>query len=357
MTATRLAHRYRSGEIHEFRAQGADFIYLVTAGAIFAADDMTRKVLDLLGEHGEMDHDDLVRALVGEGVSATDAEELVRELRLARAIQSAQVVHALMPAAPPADYPLQALVLNVTNQCNLACTYCYEFGADKIATPAGKPKYMSLETAKSSVDFLLKSADRREAVHITFFGGETLMNFRLLRDVVLYADEAAKAAGKRITYSLTTNATLLTDEIIAFLSDHVIGVTVSMDGPPELQDARRVYKNGKGSYAVMEPRLRKLIAGHKTRAVTARVTLSAGVTDVKRIYQHLKHDIGFHEVGFAPVTTAGEERDYALDGDAMTGVLADFEALADEWLDYALQGKVHGFTNVSETISELIAGT
>jgi len=357
MTATRLAHRYRSGEIHEFKAQGADFIYLVTAGAIFAADGMTRKVLDLLGEHGEMDHDDLVRALVAGGVSATDAEELVRELRLARAIQPAHMVHALMPAAPPADYPLQALVLNVTNQCNLACTYCYEFGADKIATPAGKPKYMSLETAKSSVDFLLKSAAVREAVHITFFGGETLMNFRLLRDVVLYADEAAAAAGKRITYSLTTNATLLTDEIIAFLSDHAIGVTVSMDGPPELQDARRVYKNGKGSYAVMEPRLRKLIAGHKTRAVTARVTLSAGVTDVMRIYQHLKHDIGFHEVGFAPVTTAGEERDYALDGDAMTGVLADFEALADEWLDYALQGKMHGFTNVSETISELIAGT
>jgi len=237
---TTLAHRYRSGEIHEFRAAGADFIYLVTAGAIFEADALTRKVLDLLGTHGEIDHDDLVRALVADGVAATDAEELVRELRLARAIESTQVVHALMPAAPPADYPLQALVFNVTNQCNLACTYCYEFGADKIATPAGKPKYMSLETAKSSVDFQLRSADRREAVHITFFGGETLMNFRLLREVVLYADEAAAAAGKRITYSLTTNATLLTDEIIAFLSDHAIGVTVSMDGPAELQDARRV---------------------------------------------------------------------------------------------------------------------
>ena len=160
-----------------------------------------------------------------------------------------------------------------------------------------------------------------------------------------------------MTYSLPTNATLLTDEIVAFRSDHAIGVTVSMDGPPEMQDARRVYKNGKGSYAVMEPRLRKLIAGHKTRAVTARVTLSAGVTDVQRIYRHLKHDIGFHEVGFAPVTTSGEERDYSLDSDAMTGILSDFEALADEWLEYALQGKVHGFTNVSETITELIAGT
>lgn len=351
---TLLAHRYRAGEIHEFKAAGADFIYLVTAGAIFAADGATRKVLDLLGQ-GELGHDELVAALVADGLSAVDAEGLVRELRLARAIEPTQVVHGLTPAAPPADFPLQALVLNVTNQCNLACTYCYEFGADKIATPAGKPKYMTVETARSSVDFLLASAGHREAVHITFFGGETLMNFRLLRDVVLYADEAAAAAGKRITYSLTTNATLLTDEIIQFLSDHAVGVTVSMDGPAELQDARRVYKNGKGSYAVMEPRLRKLIAGHKTRAVTARVTLSAGVTDVRRIYNHLKHDIGFHEVGFAPVTSA-DEREYSLNGDAMAGVLADFEALADEWLAYALQGKVHGFTNVSETLSELISG-
>jgi uncharacterized protein len=88
-------------------------------------------------------------------------------------------------------------VLNVTNQCNLACTYCYEFGADKIATPAGKPKYMALETAKSSVDFLLAGSGNREAVHITFFGGETLMNFRLLRDVVGYANEQAAAQGAR----------------------------------------------------------------------------------------------------------------------------------------------------------------
>jgi uncharacterized protein len=97
---------------------------------------------------------------------------------------------------------LQALVLNITNQCNLACTYCYEFGADKIATPNGKPKYMTLDTAKASVDLLLAQSGNRPAVHITFFGGETLMNFPLLRDVVAYA--TSQAAGRTITFSLTT---------------------------------------------------------------------------------------------------------------------------------------------------------
>ncbi len=347
--------RYRRGEMHEFRAKDTDFIYLVSAGAIFALDEATRGVFDLLGE-GEMGHGELVAALIGAGHERADAEGLVRELRLVRAIHSDQFVPVPAPKAPPADYPLQALVLNVTNQCNLACTYCYEFGSDKIATPQGKPKYMTIDTAKASVDFLLDSSGNREAVHITFFGGETLMNFKLLREVVLYANGAAAARGRRITFSLTTNATLLTDEIIDFLSDNAIGVTVSMDGPPELQDKHRVYKNGKGSYAVIEPRLRALIARHKTRAITARVTLTEGVTDVVRIYRHLKDDLGFHEVGFAPVTNSGD-RNYSLDGDAMEGVLADFHTLADEWLEYALRGQMHGFTNVSETIGELIQGT
>ncbi|MFT3965217.1 MAG: quinohemoprotein amine dehydrogenase maturation protein [Sphingobium sp.] len=350
-----MTHRYRRGEMHEFRAVEQDFMYLVSAGAIFALDEAASAALARLGE-AEMTHPELVAALEEGGYGRADAEELIRELRLVQGIVSDDVVPAPAPLlTPPADFPLQALVLNITNQCNLACTYCYEFGADKIATPAGKKKYMSIDTAKSSVDFLLEQSRGRPAVHITFFGGETLMNFPLLKEVVFYATGQAEAQGRAITFSLTTNATLLTDEIIDFLSDNGIGVTVSMDGPPDLQDKRRVYKNGKGSYAVIEPRLRKLIARHKTRAITARVTLTDGVTDVIRIYRHLKEDLGFHEVGFAPVTASGEQA-YSIGADGMEGVLAQFHELADEWLAYALRGQMHGFSNVSETIGELIQG-
>jgi len=354
MTAL-LTHRYRSGEVHRFAAADQDFIYLVSAGAIFALDGAVADVLALL-DGAEMDHADLVTALIGAGHSPADAEDLVRELRLARVIVSNQTVAAPSPAKPPEDYPLQALVLNITNQCNLACTYCYEFGADKIATPAGKTKYMAIDTAKASVDLLLAQSGGRPAVHITFFGGETLMNFPLLREVVAYSTAQAEAQGRTITFSLTTNATLLTDEIIEFLADQQIGVTVSIDGPKEMQDKRRVYKSGKGSYDVIEPKLRKLIARHRTRAITARVTLTDGVTDVIRIFRHLREDIGFHEVGFAPVTTSGE-RDYSITDDGMDSVLGQFNLLADEWLAYALKGRMHGFSNVSETIGELVQGT
>uniref|UniRef100_UPI0025FAC161 radical SAM protein n=1 Tax=Phenylobacterium sp. TaxID=1871053 RepID=UPI0025FAC161 len=250
MTAT----RYRRGELHEFQAAGQDFIYLVAAGAIFALDDGASAVLRRLGER-EMTHAELVDALVEHGHLRADAEELIGELRYVRGIVSDTVTPAVAPGptSPPADFPLQALVLNITNQCNLACTYCYEFGADKIATPEGKPKYMTLETASASVDFLLAQSPGRNAVHITFFGGETLMNFKLLRQVVEYAREQAAMQGRGIGFSLTTNATLLTDEIIEFLAENEIGVTVSMDGPPDLQDLRRVDKRGRGTYRIIEP--------------------------------------------------------------------------------------------------------
>ena len=210
------------------------------------------------------------------------------------------------PAELPDNFPIQTLVMNLTNQCNLSCQYCYEFGADKVATPEGKPKFMDLETAKTSVDFLLAQSAGRASVHITFFGGETLMNFPLLKQVVAYANERAAEQGRHIDFSLTTNATLLTPAIIEFLSENHIGVTVSMDGPKEMHDHLRVFSNGKGSYDIIEPRVRALIQNHRTRPITARVTLTAGVSDVVRIFRHLKQDLGFHEVGFAPVTTSPE---------------------------------------------------
>src|SRR5258707_12190470 len=100
------------------------------------------------------------------------------------------------PQTAAADFPLQTLVLNLTNQCNLSCQYCYEFGEDKVATPAGKPKFMDWDTAKESVDYLIRQSASRKTIHITFFGGETLMNFPLLKRVVDYARQQAERVSK-----------------------------------------------------------------------------------------------------------------------------------------------------------------
>ncbi len=344
---------YRLGEFHAFQAAGRSYVYLVPSGGIFEVDDLAAAVLKHLAV-GDVPFEQLVADLASRGFSKQDAVEAIDEMHQSRALATGDDI----PKAGqdlPADFPLQTLVLNLTNQCNLSCQYCYEYGADKVATPEGKPKFMDLETAKASVDFLLQQSAGRRRVHITFFGGETLMNFPLLQRVVIYATERARARECSIDFSLTTNATLLTPAIIEFLSANHIGVTVSIDGPKDVQDKLRVFSNGRGSYDLIEPKVRALIQSHRTRPITARVTLTSGVTDVVRIFRHLKNDLGFHEVGFAPVTTS-PDRLYAINERGMDSVLEQFHVLADEYLESALRGEMHGFSNVSDTLAELHQG-
>jgi len=352
-TVIESTRTYRSGEFHEFEGQGRRFLYLVPAGAIFEVDEYAGVVVDKMATGGAT-HEALVDALTAKGMGVADSEELIGELLASRALLAAGFKPEPVQEAP-AVFPLQTLVMNLTNQCNLSCQYCYEFGADKVATPEGKPKFMDVETAKASVDFLLEQSTGRRNIHITFFGGETLMNFPLLKEVAEYANQRAFEQGRSVDFSLTTNATLLTPAIIEFLSLHRIGVTVSMDGPKEMHDKLRVFSNGKGSYDMIEPRVRALIAGHKTRPIVARVTLTSGVTDVIRIYRHLKEDLGFHEVGFAPVTSSPDQL-YSIQATGMNTVLGQFQKLAEEYLEFALRGEMHGFTNVSDTIAELYQG-
>ena len=340
-------------EFHQFEAGGNAFLYLVPSGGIFALDELSVKAVAMIQQQPR-EPLDLLEALVAGGATREDARECVEELVSSRALRPEGGWQDAVEE-PPANFPLQTLVINLTNQCNLSCQYCYEYGEDKVATPEGKPKFMEIDTAKQSVDFLFKQAQGRRAAHITFFGGETLMNFPMLTQIVDYSREQARVHGMYIDYSLTTNGTLLRPDIIAYLSENSIGVTVSMDGPQELNDKLRVFPNGKGSYDVIVPKVRELLKKHTSRPIAARVTLTNGVTDVIRIFRHLKDDIGFHEVGFAPVTTS-PDRLYAIGPSGLDDVLAQFEQLAYEYRDAALRNELHGFSNVSDTLAELHQG-
>ena len=203
-------------------------------------------------------------------------------------------------------FPQRTLVLNVANDCNLGCSYCFaaqgDYGTAK--------RMMSEETARRSVDFLLANSGTHKSVTVVFFGGEPLMNLKLIRRLVDYANEAGAKAGKEVEFTMTTNATYLTSEVIDFLSQQRIGVSVSIDGPKQYHDLRRTYKNGLGSYDFIRPRVLELLSRHKTRPIAARATLTHGVTAVEECFWHLK-EMGFHEVGFAPVTSASHD-EFAL---------------------------------------------
>jgi uncharacterized protein len=345
---------YRQGEFHAFEGGGQNYLYLVPSAAIFALEDLSGAVLELL-KGRELTREQIIGELLGRGYSRSNIEETLDELHQAHAIALGEGFVEPRLESPQQPFPLQTIVMNVTNQCNLSCSYCYEYGEDRIATPEGKTKFMSEETARSTVEFLLNQSPGRRMVHLTFFGGETLLNFKVVKSTIEYARTRAAEMGKYIDFSMTTNATMLTSEIISFLAENNVGVTVSIDGPKESNDRFRVFHNGKGSYDVIAPKIKELVKVHRSRPIGARVTLTAQVVEVKKIFRHLTEEMGFDEVGFAPVTTS-PVRLYAIGNTGLDHVLDQFTELAGEYLEYALENKHHGFSNVNDTLQELHQG-
>ena len=343
-------------EFHPFEAGGETFLYLVPSAAVFYLDEASHAVLQSL-DGGPAREDDIVAGLApryGESAVRLSLGELMRVQAIGLTTTAPETFPRVLPQA---NFPLTTMVLNVTNKCNLACTYCYEYGEDKIVdtTCDPAPAYMSEETARKSVDFMFEQSGELPVAHLTFFGGETLLNFKVLKKTAAYARERAKELGKDVDFSLTTNGTLLKEEVIEWLADNRVGVTVSIDGPKETQDKFRVFKNGMGSYDYALPKIKMLLERHRTRPIGARVTLTRQTLDVPRIFHHLRNELGFWEVGFAPVTTA-DGRGYAIEDTGFSHMLDQFEELAQEFLEFAIEDRHHGFSNVKDTLEEIHKG-
>ena len=354
--AERAEHgaRFALREFHHFEAAGEHFLYLVPSAGVFRIDAPSYAVLEEL-EAARRTPSEL-RSVLSSRFGADQVDGAVAELSRVQAIRPVdRAEDRMLPILPPQDFPLTTMVLNVTSKCNLACTYCYEYGEDRIVPESGKPRFMSEEVARESVEFMLRESGDNPVAHLTFFGGETLLNFRVLKKTLAYARARGREMGKRIEFSLTTNATLLRPEIIEWLAENRVGVTISIDGPQDSQDKFRVFKNGRGSYDVILPRIRELLRRHRSRPIAARVTLTRQNLDVMKIFRHLTEEIGFWEVGFAPVTTASM-RDYAIEDEGFDRMLAQFDELAAEWLAHAVDHRHHGFSNVKDTLEEIHKG-
>ncbi len=226
--------------------------------------------------------------------------------------------------------------LNVAQECNLKCRYCY--GQEGTY---GYKGFMSRETGEASLDFLFDQLHNAKECSVGFFGGEPLLNFKLIEHLVPCALEKAESYRKKIHLTITTNGTLITDHVITFLNENNIGVTISIDGPREIQDRNRPFKNGTSSYDVIHPRVKKLLKSRKGR-VTARST----ATDESVYYTVFKHlvDVGFRQVHIEPATGK-----IISNHDA---ILSDYRRITEDVLDYIKKERHILFSNLSDLMGK-----
>ena len=232
---------------------------------------------------------------------------------------------------------IKALCLHVAHTCNLNCSYCF----------ASQGKYhgdralMSFEVGKRALDFLMENSGTRRNLEVDFFGGEPLMNWQVVKDLVAYARSVEQEKGKNFRFTLTTNGVLIDDDVIDFCNKEMSNVVLSLDGRKEIHDATRVDYAGKGSYDKIVPKFQKLVEARGGKGYYMRGTFTHRNPDFTKDVFHMA-DLGFTELSMEPVVCAPDDP-MALTPEDLEIVKEQYEILAKEMLKRQKEGRPFTF--------------
>ncbi len=264
--------------------------------------------------------------------------------------QQTQTLGEAIGQQPAIAKNVRAISLNVAQSCNLACRYCY---ADE-GRFGGSGKQMTETVARQTVDHLLAQANRGDSVVIGFMGGEPLLNRKLIHKLTHYAQQQAKARNIRCNFSITTNATLLNEADAKLFSDYGFQVTVSLDGPPEINDHLRPAVKDKGSYTSALQGIQWL-RKHKPAHLSGRITVTPQTPELLPILKHML-GLGFDDVGFSPVLSSPDPH-YAFNSDDFDHFLQQMRECGVYSLAQLKQGKRFPFSNFETALHELHRGS
>ena len=345
------ALRLNEHNFHQVTVAARRLLFHIPSSGLFEADPASTAVITALRQGGEQSEQAL-GARLADQLDRAGLSDALSDLKRLDIVSGSGAEADPIPFPDPEHLPLTTVVLNVNTGCNLSCTYCYK---EDLAAPSAGEK-MSLDTAVASIEMLLAQSPDEPRFNIVFFGGEPLSNLRLIRAVVDYAEPRFQALGKQVDFSLTTNATLLDEKTIDYLDRHRFGIAVSIDGPKAIHDRNRITVGGKGTYETVARKVGLLLARYRSRPVGARVTLTRGVTDLVAIWDHLFNDLGFAEVGFAPVT-AGDIDRFNLSDEDLLAVFDGMKELGGRYVEAALENRNTGFSNLHQLLTDLHEGS
>lgn len=323
--------------LYRFKEFGRELAYDVEGARAFFLNEVKAKFLDCFQKGKTVDES----IAILQDVHNYSPEEITKNLNQ---LESEEITTSVSQIPHQKFSTTYALTLNVTQNCNLRCRYCY------VEKSSSSSSIMTEDTARKAVDFIFKFKDL-ESLGISFYGGEPLLNFPVIKSTIEYASREVEKRGlPEVKYHLTTNGTLLTDEMIAFLKDYHINVMVSMDGPASIHDAVRVTPTGESTHSLVLDHLQKLMSSTGKHKISA----SGVVTNrgrLKKAYEYLSK-LSLKDIKLSYVRYL-EESNYALTDDEKRQYMDDMRDIAKECTELLLQGIRPPYYNFENNILHL----
>jgi uncharacterized protein len=322
--------------VHQYKNNGYNIVLDVNSGAIHVVDDVCYDVIAMFEEHSESE---IVEALKG-SYSEAEIQEAIREIQELK--DNGELFTEDVYKDRIIDYKkrptvVKALCLHIAHDCNLACKYCFAEEGEY----HGRRALMSYETGKQALDFLIANSGNRRNLEVDFFGGEPLMNFDVVKQLVAYGREQEKIHDKHFRFTLTTNGVLLDDDVMEFANREMDNVVLSIDGRKEVHDRMRPFRKGAGSYDLIVPKFQKLADSRGQERYYVRGTYTHYNTDFSKDVLHLA-DLGFKQISVEPVVAAPED-DYALTEGDLPTLFAEYDSLAAEMVERKKNGNGFNF--------------
>ena len=327
--------------VHLYKLNGYNIVLDIFSGSVHAVDDVA---FDAISMYETYTPEEIKKALAekykNEGVTLQDLDEVLSDISELKT--DGKLFTEDQYADKAFDFKnrhteIKALCLHVAHTCNLNCTYCFAAQGKY----HGERALMSFETGKRALDFLVENSGKRRNLEVDFFGGEPLMNFEVVKQLVAYARSIEDKCGKHFRFTLTTNGVLLDDEVTEFANRECHNVVLSLDGRKEVHDRLRKTINGKGSYDTIVPKFQKFVKARGDKGYYVRGTFTHNNTDFTNDIFHMA-DLGFTELSMEPVVCApGEE--YALTEEDLPVLFEQYEILAKEMLRREREGRPFTF--------------
>jgi len=219
---------------------------------------------------------------------------------------------------------IKALCLHVAHDCNIRCAYCFASQGDF----KGDRSLMSFEVGKKALDLLIANSGNRRNLEVDFFGGEPLMNFDVVKQLVTYGRSIEAEHNKNFRFTMTTNGVLLNDEIIDYLNANMSNVVLSIDGRKAVNDKMRYTISGGGTYDIIVEKFKKLIDKREGKSYYVRGTFTKNNLDFANDVIHLA-DLGFKSTSVEPVVAKPTDS-YAITEMDIETLSEQYELLANE---------------------------